>query len=56
MCSDFIVDDAEEYTLRVMAVAAEKIEKEAARKETMMTRPKRVSKPSHLQKYPFVKK
>uniref|UniRef100_M4F949 Uncharacterized protein n=1 Tax=Brassica campestris TaxID=3711 RepID=M4F949_BRACM len=56
-------DDAEEYTLRVMEAAAEKVEAEAAenveaeaaRKEAM-TRPKRVLKPSHLQKSPFVKK
>ncbi|KAL0828143.1 hypothetical protein Bca101_051821 [Brassica carinata] len=44
-----------EYTLRVMEAAAEKVEAEAARKEAM-TRPKRVLKPSHLQKSPFVKK
>ncbi|CAF1710302.1 unnamed protein product [Brassica napus] len=49
------IDDAEEYTLRVMEAAAEKVEAEAARKEAM-TRPKRVLKPSHLQKSPFVKK
>ncbi|CAN6986312.1 unnamed protein product [Brassica oleracea var. botrytis] len=48
-------DDAEEYTLRVMEAAAEKVVAEAARKEAM-TRPKRVLKPSHLQKSPFVKK
>ncbi|KAG2291207.1 hypothetical protein Bca52824_037876 [Brassica carinata] len=35
--------------------SAEKVEAEAARKEAM-TRPKRVLKPSHLQKSPFVKK
>ncbi|CAN6849953.1 unnamed protein product [Brassica oleracea var. botrytis] len=48
-------DDAEEYTFRVMEAAAEKVEAEAARKKAM-TRPKRVLKPSHLQKSPFVKK
>ncbi|KAH0894009.1 LOW QUALITY PROTEIN: hypothetical protein HID58_056438, partial [Brassica napus] len=55
VCSDIVVDDAEEYTLRVMEAAAEKVVAEAARKEAM-TRPKRVLKPSHLQKSPFVKK
>ena len=55
VCFDIVVDDAEEYTLRVMEAAAEKVEAEAARKEAM-TRPKRVLKPSHLQKSPFVKK
>ena len=55
MCSDIVVDDGEEYTLRVMEAAAETVEAEAARKEAM-TRPKRVLKPSHLQKSPFVKK
>jgi len=63
MCSDIVVDDGEEYTLRVMEAAAEKVEAEAAEKveaeaakKEAMTRPKRVLKPSNLQKTPFVKK
>ncbi|KAF8084351.1 hypothetical protein N665_0721s0008 [Sinapis alba] len=49
-------DDAEEYTLQVMAAAAEKVEEEAARNEAMQRVSKRMSKPSRLQKSPFVKK